>query len=247
MPDPLFRMADIQTFADGSAWADACAARLTQALSVAVAADGAAFFAGSGGSTPAPVYRQMAKTPLDWARVTVTLVDERSVPEASPDSNAALLKQTLLTGPAARARFIPLFSPQITVDRAALVAAQALARVGRPLDAVLLGMGEDGHIASIFPGSPALKPLLAADAPPRVMAVARGRGGAAPPQDRLSLNLPWLASAGCIVLALTGSSKRAVFEREAAGDAPTSPIARLIAARRDAAVAPLEVLWTETA
>lgn len=230
----------IRNFPTRQAWAEAAADRLAEALAEALAADGRALFAGSGGSTPSPIYARLAQADLDWARVTATLVDERYVPEASPDSNAALLKRALLTGPAAAARFIPLYSPAVTVDRAAALASQALAAEGRALDAVLLGMGEDGHICSMFPGSPTLTTLLTPGLKPAVYGVPAGRDGAAPPQERLTLNLPWLAGARCVVLALTGANKRAVFEREAAGDPAVSPVAALIAAK-----APLEVIWTE--
>jgi len=230
----------IQAFPTHDTWAEAAANRLATALADAVAADGRALFAGSGGSTPSPVYARLAQADLDWAQVTATLVDERYVPETSPDSNATLLKRTLLNGPAAAARFIPLYSPAVTVDRAAALASQALDAEGRPLDAVLLGMGEDGHICSMFPGSPTLTTLLTPSLKPAVYGVPAGRDGAAPPQERLTLNLPWLVSARCVVLALTGAKKRAVFEREAAGDPAVSPIAALIAAN-----APLEVFWTE--
>ena len=230
----------IQSFPTRAAWAEAAAARLAAALAEALASDGRALFAGSGGSTPSPIYARLAQADLDWASVAATLVDERYVPEMSPDSNAALLKRALLTGPAAAARFIPLYSPAVTVDRAAALASQALAAEGRALDAVLLGMGEDGHICSMFPGSPTLTTLLTPGLKPAVYGVPTGRDGAAPPQERLTLNLPWLAEARCVVLALTGAKKRAVFEREAAGDPTVSPIAALIAANT-----PLEVLWTE--
>lgn len=233
-------MTAIQTLPTFRSWADAIADRLAESLAGALAANGRALFAGSGGSTPSPIYARLAQTDLDWAKVTATLVDERYVPEASPDSNAALLKRTLLTGPAAAARFIPLYSPAVTVDRAAALASQALAAEGRLLDAVLLGMGEDGHICSMFPGSPTLTTLLTPGLKPAVYGVPAGRDGAAPPQERLTLNLPWLAGARCVVLALTGAKKRAVFEREATGDPAVSPIAALITAN-----APLEVFWTE--
>jgi 6-phosphogluconolactonase len=232
----------IETFADGQAWADACAARLTDALAAALADTGKAVFAGSGGSTPAPIYRRMAGADLDWSRVAVTLIDERYVPETSPESNAALLKQTLLTGPAAAARFVPLFHPAVTVDRAAALAAHALAAEGGQLDAVLLGMGEDGHICSMFPDSPTLKTLLSPALRPTVLGVPHGRDGTAPSMERLTINLPYLMTARRVVLALTGAAKRAVFEREAAGDPATQPIAALIAAD-----VPLDVLWTEKA
>jgi 6-phosphogluconolactonase len=232
----------IETFADGAAWADACAARLCDALSAALVESGRAVFAGSGGSTPAPVYQRMASAGLDWSRVAVTLIDERYVPESSPDSNAALIKQSLLSGPAAAARFVPLYRPAVTVDRAAALAAHALAAEGGKLDAVLLGMGEDGHICSMFPDSPTLKTLLSPALRPTVLGVPHGRDGAAPGLERLTINLPYLMTARRVVLALTGAAKRAVFEREAAGDPAVQPIAALISAN-----VPLDVLWTEKA
>ena len=233
-------MTTIETFPDAAAWAEACAARLGETLGAAVLDQGRAVFAGAGGSTPSPIYADLARIDLDWSRVVVTLVDERYVPETSPDSNAALMKRTLLTGPAASARFLPLYAPSVTVDRAAAEASKALAAEGAHLDAVLLGMGEDGHICSMFPDSPTLKTLLTPGLKPAVYGVPAGRDGMAPPQERLSINLPYLIGARRVVLALTGAAKRAVFEREAAGDPRVQPIAALIAAK-----VPLEVLWTE--
>jgi 6-phosphogluconolactonase len=232
----------IETFDGEAAWADACAARLAQTLDAAVATHGRAIFAGAGGSTPSPIYRRLAGLGVDWSRVVVTLVDERYVPETSPESNAALMKATLLTGPAAAATFLPLYSPEVTVDRAAAVAATALAAQGGGLDAVLLGMGEDGHICSMFPFSPTLKTLLAPGLNPTVLGVPHGRDGLPPSLERLSINLPYLAQAGRVVLALKGAAKRAVFEREALGDPKIKPIAALVASG-----APLDVLWTEAA
>lgn len=236
----------LQTFPDKSSWAEACATRLTEALAAGIADAGKAVFAGAGGSTPSPIYGRLAGADLDWSRVVVTLVDERYVPETSPDSNAALIKRTLLSGRAARARFLPLYSPAVTVDRAAALAARALAQEGGRLDAVLLGMGEDGHICSMFPHSPTLKSLLTPQGRPTVLGVPPGRGGLAPAQERLSLNLPYLIAARRVVLALSGAAKRQVFEREAAGDPAVQPVAALIAART-AAGASLDMLWTEDA
>lgn len=233
-------MTTIETFPDAAAWAETCAARLGDTLGAAVLDQGRAVFAGAGGSTPSPIYADLARIELDWSKVVVTLVDERYVPETSPDSNAALMKRTLLTGPAASARFLPLYSPSVTVDRAAAEASKALAAEGERLDAVLLGMGEDGHICSMFPESPTLKTLLTPSLKPAVYGVPPGRDGMAPPQERLSINLPYLANARRVLLVLTGARKRAVFEREAAGDPRIHPIAAMIAAK-----VPLEVLWTE--
>lgn len=235
-------MVEIRTFPDAAAWADVCAARLSGTLGEALVETGKAVFAGSGGSTPSPIYARLSTAPLDWASIAVTLVDERYVPETSPESNAALIRRTLLTGPAAVARFVPLYQPSVTVDRAAALAAHALAADGGRLDAVLLGMGEDGHICSMFPESPTLRTLLSPNLPPTVLGVPAGRDGRAPSMERLSINLPYLIGARRVVLAITGAAKRAVFEREAAGDPAVQPIAALIAHK-----VPLEVVWTEAA
>ena len=229
----------LEAFSSADDWSEACAERLAGALGEGISAGGKAMFAGAGGSTPSPIYRRLADADLDWSKVAVTLVDERHVPESSPDSNARLMRETLLTGRAAAARFIPLHHAAVTVDRAAAMAAKALQAEG-PLDAVLLGMGEDGHICSMFPGSPTLKTLLTMALEPAVFGVPPGRDGMAPPQERISLNIPYLARARRVVLALTGAKKRAVFEAEATGDPAVRPIAALIASG-----APLEVLWTE--
>lgn len=232
----------IEPFPSADAWAEAAAGRLADALRAAVAERGRALFAGAGGSTPSPIYRRLAQADLDWSRVTVLPVDERHVPESSPDSNAALLRRTLLTGPAAAATLLPLHHAAVTVDRAAALAARALQQAGGRIDAALLGMGEDGHILSIFPGSPTLKTLLAPQLKPTVLGVPPGRDGTAPPQERISLNLPYLKGAGRVVLALTGTRKREVFTRDLAGDPATTPVAALAALG-----APLDVIWTETA
>ena len=235
-------MVDIRTFADRDEWAQASAERLADSLTEALTASGKAVFAGAGGSTPAPIYARLAQAPLDWSRVAVTLVDERYVPESSPESNAALMKRALLTGPAAAARFIPLYSPQVTIDRAAAVAAHVLASEGGRIDTALIGMGEDGHICSMFPGNPALGSLLSPALRPTVFGVAAGRDGMAPSMERLSINLPYLTAARRVVLAMTGATKREVFEKEAAGAPRTHPIAALLAHGT-----PLEVIWTEAA
>jgi 6-phosphogluconolactonase len=233
-------MREVQPFATPDDWADACAARLVDALARAIGDGGRATFAGSGGSTPAPVYARMAAAGVDWPRVTTTLIDERYVPAEHPESNAALLKRTLLVGRAADAAFVPLFHPAVTVDRAAAMATRELAAATDRLDAVLLGMGEDGHICSMFPDSPTLKTLLTPTLKPTVLGVPHGRDGAAPTIERLSINLPYLMSAGRVILGLKGAAKRRVFEEQAKGDPKIQPIAALIAAN-----VPLEVLWTE--
>ena len=230
----------IEAYGDVDSWADAIAGRLEESLAAAVIANGRAFFAGPGGSTPSPVYARMAKADIDWSRVSVTLVDERYVPETSPDSNTRLIKDVLLTGRAAAATFVPMYHSEVTVDRAAAKASHAFAEAGGRFDAVLLGMGEDGHICSMFPNSPTLKTLLTPDLKSTVLGVPHGRDGAAPTLERLSINLPYLIQAGRVILGLKGAAKREVYEREALGDPKIQPIAAMLAAN-----VPLEVIWTE--
>jgi len=232
----------LETVPTADAWAATIAGRLEETLAAAVLANGRALFAGPGGSTPSPVYARLARADLAWSNIAVTLVDERYVPEISTESNARLIRDVLLKGPAAAATFVPLYHPEVTVDRAAAKAAHALAEAGGRFDAVLLGMGEDGHICSMFPNSPTLKTLLTPTLKPAVYGVPHGRDGAAPSLERLSINLPYLMSARRVVLALKGSAKRSVFEREAGGDPATQPVAAMIAAK-----VPLEVVWMEAA
>ena len=124
------------------------AAQLATILGESLAVDGQALIALSGGSTPEPVYRQLGKAPLNWNSVTVTLADERFVPPEAADSNAGLLDRSLFAGAADEARFLPLWSAADHPSDAALRADQALQTLVRPYDAVVLGMGADGHTAS---------------------------------------------------------------------------------------------------
>ncbi|MBX9616567.1 MAG: 6-phosphogluconolactonase [Caulobacteraceae bacterium] len=233
-------MIELETFPTLDTWAATIAGRLEETLGAAVLANGRALFAGPGGSTPSPVYERLARADIGWDRISVTLVDERYVPESDPESNARLIRGTLLQGRAAAATFIPLYHPEVTVDRAAAAAARSLAEAGRRFDAVLLGMGEDGHICSMFPNSPTLKTLLTPTLKPTVLGVPHGRDGAAPSLERISITLPYLMAAGRVILGLKGAAKRSVFEREADGDPALQPIAAMIAAK-----VPLEVVWTE--
>jgi 6-phosphogluconolactonase len=196
-------MSEIETFPSREALYEAAASALVNALTGGIAAKGAASLALAGGSTPAPVYRLLSQAAVDWSRVTVTLTDERRVAADHPESNERMLRQTLLVGPAAAARFAPL------EEAAALV----------PFDGVLLGMGDDGHFASLFPGNSALAgglggPSLTIDVP---------AGEPAPPQARSSLTLKALSGATTTLLVITGGAKRALLER-----AEGLPVAALI-------------------
>lgn len=195
---------------DAVALADQAAERTIELLHSAIEARGAATLVATGGSTPGPVYDRLARADLDWSRVTVTLSDERWVDPISADSNERLVRERLLTGYAARSHFVPL-KGRGSPEEDAAAASQALAQLPRPFDVVLLGMGEDGHIASLFPGSPALPLGLHPGDRAPVIAVPAGVGRA-PAQPRLSLTLPALKSAGRVLLLFTGRRKFDVLE-----------------------------------
>jgi len=208
----------------------ASASMLAAALRAAVADRDSAWLAVAGGRTPVAALRFLADEDLDWSRVSITLVDERWVEPTSTDSNERMVRENLLRGRAVTARFIPMKSDNSYPDEAAFAAALP----PTPFDAVLLGMGEDGHFASLFPDSPALAEGLNPASTRRVVAVPRADVGS-PVQPRLSLTLAEIARAGLIVLLVKGREKQDVIDRaqREGADPRRLPIAALFAARRD--------------
>lgn len=194
-----------------------------QWLRAALARDGRACFAAPGGKSPTPFFAELAQTPLDWAHVSVTLTDERFVPLESADSNAGLLARTLLQGPARSAHFI---APPL--DRASLSEAadgwDTLLRAAPVFDFVVLGMGDDGHFASLFPGSAALQAGLDPHSHRLVLPV-EDRS----PQ-RLSLTLRALLRTQHLALLVSGAAKRDILDAVARNDpdATKLPIASLL-------------------
>ncbi len=217
---------------------------LAAALADAVAADlkagiaerGAASLAVSGGSTPARFFRDLAtRNGLDWSKVAVTLVDERWVDESSDRSNARLVMKNLLQGPAAAAQFVPLFTGGDAPDAGRIAETCALqARVPHPFDAVIFGMGGDGHTASFFPGATALDAALTDEGP----AVAARDPGADEP--RVTLTLPYLLATRSLYLHIEGDKKADALET-ALGDGPVSDMpVRAVLRQTDK---PVNIYW----
>ena len=225
---------EFEVFADAPALAEAAAGQITQALRAGLRARGEASFAASGGHTPIPAFDLLRQAPLAWEAVTIVPTDERWVEPTSPDSNEGMFRQHLLTGPAEGARLLPLWSPKHTPDAAAARADLAIASL-LPFDVALLGMGDDGHFASLFPGSPVLAQGLDPDGERFCLAVPKS--ASAPPQTRITLTLRALLDARTIILLIQGPSKRKTFDAAMAGR--DLPIRSLLVQDR----APVRVLW----
>lgn len=189
----------------------------------------------SGGSTPAPVYRALAKHPLDWAKVEVALVDERWLPAGDPDSNAHLIQETLLTERAAAAHFQAMITSNRNLDEAVRAANEA----ATPASVVLLGMGPDGHTASLFPHMRGLADALACAAD-YVEVDAGGCSGAGPWSRRISLTPAGLAKAAVRLLLIRGEHKRVVVRRALEG---TDPAELPIRTAFSLPGAPLQIHW----
>lgn len=198
----------MRVLADQDAVAEAAAGAIAGAIR-----GGARTLVLAGGSTPQVAYRLLADLPVPWGRVTVLFGDERCVGADDPESNFRMARETLLdkVAPAAVLRIPGELGP---VEGAAAYQ-RVLARLPR-LDFVLLGIGEDGHCASLFPGNRALGAAGLAvgvwDAPK-------------PPSERVSLTLGALRGAGRVVFVATGAGKADAVRRAALGEVPAGMIA----------------------
>jgi 6-phosphogluconolactonase len=202
----------IRTFEDRSQAAEALAGALQAGLGAALAARGAAALVVSGGSTPAPMFRLLRRKPLAWDRVTVLASDERDVPPDHPDRNEAMIRRELLQNGAAAARLVSLIPP---------------GPLPRRFDEVVLGMGEDGHTASLFPDSPDLATALASTEPLARLRVPRLD------MQRVSLTPRALLAGRRISLLFFGAAKRKVFDTALHGSDPLTYPVRAVLAQTD--------------
>jgi 6-phosphogluconolactonase len=215
-PTPLPTIAHL--FDDGPQLAASLAQAVAADLRGAIARRGGARIALSGGSTPRAFLIELSKQMLDWARVTVMPVDDRWVPPDHERSNERLLRETLLQGSAAQARFLPLWRPSPTPEAALLPVLSQVANEALPLDVVVLGMGEDGHVASLFPD------LVHRDIglQPSGRAPALAVRTANAPEPRMTLTLSAIFTAPSLYLHIEGEKKRRVLDGAATD--PRSPL-----------------------
>lgn len=204
------------------ALAEGLARDVADELARAIEAKGRATLAVSGGTTPKLFFDKLSMIDIPWSRVSVTLVDERQVPESSERSNARLVRAHLLQNRAAAARFVPLVD---NPDAAKLPA----------FDVAVLGMGNDGHTASFFPGGDTLSEAIDAETPKRLIAISAPGAG----EPRLTFTLPVLESAGRLALHIEGAEKKQVLAKAlAAGPEEDMPVRAVLRS-----AAPVTLYW----
>lgn len=222
--------------ADRTEAAQAVAGLLRDALEAELAFNSRASLVVSGGSTPLEALECLSGMLLDWSRVVALPSDERWVDGAHADSNAGMVRRCLLQGPAAGATLFPLHREGWDVDRAAAELAAQFTTVPSPRAGTLLGMGADGHFASLFPDYDGLQNALDPACPQALVAVRT----AASPHPRISLTLPALVDTRCLLLLIFGADKRRVYEAALDGDAslPVTALLRQAGAALTTAWAP---------
>jgi 6-phosphogluconolactonase len=228
---------ELHTFPDRQTLTASLAEHLATVLRRSITAQGRASLAVSGGSTPVPLFERLSTADLPWQHVLITLADERWVDSLSPDSNEALVRRHLLQNRAAEARFIGLKTAAATAEEGEAECLQQLRRsIPLPFTAVLLGMGNDGHTASLFPCAEQL--AHAADMGCGTLcAVLRPQTA---PYERMSLTLPTLLAAEEIVLHITGLDKKAVLDKALAAGPPEAMPIRFILRQQ---TVPVSVYW----
>ena len=173
---------------------------IAASLSASINLNGYASFVVCGGSSPLSLYDNLSNKDLDWSKVSIFLGDDRVVPSDHQDSNNYLIQLHLLKNNASSASFYPLNDSKITIKD-----------IRRPFDVVLLGLGNDGHFASLFPAQ--LNNALAFDAYASPSIIVSDQDLGSPSHKRISMNLSMLIDAKRCILLVPNSDKRKIVER----------------------------------
>lgn len=207
---------------DSSAFPRRAAQWLAETITTVLGSRGRCAIALSGGRTPGPVYTALAtgnsSSRIEWSRVEVYFADERGVPPDDPESNYRLVRETLLTRvPVPAAQVHRVKGESRDLDGAAAAYAHELPDA---LDVLVLGMGPDGHTASLFPGSPAVL-----EQQRRAMVVDSPK----PPRRRITITPPTIAAARHVVVLVTGRDKAPAVARALEGDAAPTDVPAVLA------------------
>jgi 6-phosphogluconolactonase len=222
-------------FENTSALDIALAEQITAMLAADINASGSASLVVSGGRTPMGFFHLLSQQDLDWSAVTITLADERWVDNQHQDSNEKLVRENLLINNAVQANFVAAKNAATDAIDGEADLEQSLATIGR-FTVVILGMGDDGHTASLFPDAETLSLGLDLHSGRTAIAVTPP----AAPHQRISMTLPRLLDAQQVVIHISGAGKQAVLQTAQEGD----DIAELpIRAILNQQIAPLKIYW----
>ena len=208
--------------------------KITKLLRDGIEENGRASLVVSGGRTPAELFNALSKTNLEWDKIDVSLADERWVDNTDDASNEKMLRAKLLINNAANANFVALKTQHSDAEDAVLTCTDNLQKMRTPFDVLILGMGEDGHTASLFPCSEQITQGLDLESGDTFIAVKPTTA----PNQRMSLTLPALLNSNQIFLHVTGETKKDVLNTVLSDDdALVMPIRAVIKN------ADVELLW----
>jgi len=212
------------------------AARIAALLATGVNTNGKASLAVSGGSTPVALFEQLSGMDIPWQDVVITLVDERWVEPTETDSNERLVQNHLLQNKATAATFIGMKNTAATAGAGEAECERRLRKVPLPFDVLILGMGGDGHTASLFPDAGKLTAATEMDSGHSCM----GLAPLTAPHERMSLTLPAILNARQIFLHIVGQDKKHVLEK-AHADGPTKELPIRFILKQN--ITPVSVYW----
>ena len=236
MNEPVAVEPSLVRFDDAESMTAALAGKIAARLSEGVRRRDAASLVVSGGTTPGVLFDVLATRPAPWNRVFVTLTDERWVSPDDDRSNEKLVRLRLLRGQAASAHFVPLMTRQASPAEAEADIDRAIGAMPRPFDVTILGMGNDGHTASLFPGAKELPAALDLHSSALVRAITPDAAG-----PRLSLSLRAILASRRIVVLIRGAEKMETYRHAMAGrDALEMPIRAVL----HQSGTPVEVYWS---
>ncbi|HEU0231089.1 MAG TPA: 6-phosphogluconolactonase [Burkholderiaceae bacterium] len=222
----------LRTFDTNEGYVEALSARIAALLRAAITINGRACLAVSGGHSPIALFQALSqRSDVDWTRVLVRLVDERFVAPDNADSNEHLVRTYLLTNEARSARFTGLVCDPANLDRSL----EQANRQTEHLDLVVLGMGDDGHTASLFPRAAQLAQGLDPAQTGRYLHVTPPAAS----HERISMTLRALLGASQLILAIAGQNKRQIYEQAASATTVDYPVSFVL----NQTSTPIDVYW----
>lgn len=227
---------NIHEFPDRESLIESLAGQIGERLSSGVAETGQASLAVSGGSTPVDLFERLSSVDISWQNISITLVDERWVDVTAADSNERLVRIHLLKNKAVAAHFVGMKNLAVTAGTGERECEQHLQDVPRPFDVLILGMGGDGHTASLFPGAEKLAAAVDMESGRSCMALAPTTA----PHERMSLTLPVILEAKQLYLHIVGQDKKDVLEKAMGRGVPEEMPVRFVLQQQ---LTPLDVYW----